>query len=118
VGPSCQVTGLGGGDPIARAKDAGDVDAFAAEMIEELMAGVVVADYADRQDAGAEVGEVEDGVGCAAWVGFGAAMAKDEDWGFAGDTGNFTGDKFVENEIAYYADGLAVEAGDEVEQAG
>jgi len=29
------------------------------------MAGGVVADYADRQDAGAEVGEVEDGVGCA-----------------------------------------------------
>jgi hypothetical protein len=56
VSPSGQVTGFGGRDPIAAAEDTGDVDAFAAEMIEELAAGVVIADYADGEDAGAEIG--------------------------------------------------------------
>ena len=45
-------------------------------------------------------------------------MAQDQDGGFAGDAGNFAGDEFVEDEIADYADGLAGEAGDDVEQAG
>ena len=100
------------------AEDAGNVDAFAAEMIEELAAGCVIADYADGEDAGAEVGQVEDGVGCSAWIRFGAAMAEDQDGGFAGDARNFAGDEFIEDEIAHYADGLAGEGGDDVEEAG
>ena len=66
VSPSCEVTGFGCGDPIACAEDAGDVDAFTAEMIEEFAAGIVIADYADGKDAGAEVGQVERSIGSAA----------------------------------------------------
>ena len=118
VGPSCEVTRFGRCDPIAGAEDAGDVDVFAAEMVEQLAATGVVTDYAYREDAGAEVSQVEDGVGGAAGIRFGAAMTDDQDRGFAGDAGNFAGDEFVEDEIAYYGDGLAREAGDDVEEAG
>ena len=45
-------------------------------------------------------------------------MAQDQDWGFAGDAGNFARDEFVQDEITYYADGLAGEGGDDVEEAG
>ena len=34
-------------------------------------------------------------------------MAQDQDRGFAGDTGNFAGDEFVQDKIPDYADGLA-----------
>ena len=118
VSPSCEVTRFGRCDPIASAEDAGDVDAFAAEMIEELAATRVVPDYAYGEDAGAEVSQVEGGVGGTAGIRFGAAMTDDQDRGFAGDAGNFAGDEFVEDEIAHYGDGLAREAGDDVEEAG
>jgi hypothetical protein len=45
-------------------------------------------------------------------------MADDQDRGFAGDAGNFAGNEFVEDEIAYYGDGLAGEGRDDVEEAG
>ena len=45
-------------------------------------------------------------------------MAEDQDWGFAGNAGNLAGDEFVQDEIANYADGLAGEAGDDVQKAG
>ena len=87
-------------------------------MIEELTAGGVVTDYPDGQDACAKISEVEDGISCAAWIRFGAAMADDQHWSFAGDAGNFAGDKFIEDKIADYADSLARKAGYDVEQAG
>jgi len=90
---------------------------FATEVIEELAACGVVADYSNGEDARAEVGEVEDGIGCAAWIRFGTAMTDDQDRGFARDAGNFAGDEFVENEIADYADGLAGEGRDDVQEA-
>ncbi len=86
-------------------------------MIEELAAGEVIAHDADGEDTRAEIGEVVNGVSCAAGIRFGAAMAEDKDRGFAGDARNFTGDEFVEHEIADDADGLAGEGGDDVEQA-
>jgi hypothetical protein len=118
MGPSGEVTRFCGRDPIAGAEDAGNVDVFAAEMIEELSASGVVADYSDGEDAGAEVGQVEDSVGCAAGIRFGAAMTNDQDWRFAGNAGNFAGNEFVENKIANHANSLARKDGDNIEKSG
>ena len=118
VRPAGEVARFGGGGPIAGAEDAGDVDPLAAEELEEFAAAFVVADDAYRQDARAEFCEIVHGVGCAAGIAFAFAMAEDQDGGFARDAGDFAGDEFVEDEVAYYADGLAGEGGDEVEEAG
>ena len=45
-------------------------------------------------------------------------MAEYQNRGFARDSGDFAGDEFVEDEIAYYADGLAWEGSYQVEEAG
>ncbi len=44
-------------------------------------------------------------------------MTQNQDWGFAGDAGNFAGSEFVEHEIADDADCLFWKCGDDIEQA-
>ena len=118
VGPAGEITRFGGGDPITGAEDAGSVDAFAAKMLEELAAALIVADDADGQDARAKIGEVEDGIGRATGIGFGAAMTQDQYGRLAGHAGNFAGDEFIEDEIADDADRLAREGCNDIEKAG
>jgi hypothetical protein len=61
---------------------------------------------ADREDASAEVREVIYGIGGASGVSLRAAMSQNQHGGFAGNSGDFTGNKLVKDKISDYANRL------------
>lgn len=118
MGPTGKIARLRGRHPISRSDNSGNIYAFAPEVLEQRAAGFISPYDTHREHAGAEVGEIIDGICCSAGIGFRSAMTEDENRRFAGNTGNFAGNKLVENKIAENANCLAGECGDDVEQAG
>jgi len=113
VGPSGEEAGFGRSGPAIDAENAGDVDFFVAEELEEAFAGFVFADGGDGNDFGAEGGEIVGGVGAAAGDDLGFAMLENENGGFAGDASDVAELESVGDEIAEDDDGFGGEALDD-----
>ena len=116
--PAGEEARLGGGEPVAGGDDAGGGDALSAKMVEDGAAAGIGSEHANGKDAGTEICEIVDGVGCAAWIGFCAAVAQDQHRGFARDARDFARGKFIEHEIADDADGLLRKGRDDIEEPG
>src|SRR5215471_8504664 len=83
VGPASEETRLSGSGPAFGTNDAGRVDVAFTESVDELDAGVIVADGGDGDDLGAEGGEIVGGVGATSGNELCFAMAKDQDGSFS-----------------------------------
>ena len=75
-----------------------------AESLKQQAAGLVVADYADRQNVDPQVGEIVDGVGRASRHDAAFTMFQDQHRRFARDPGNLSENKFVSHQIAEHGD--------------
>jgi hypothetical protein len=75
-------------------------------MIQQGLAAFILAHDADRQNARAKVREVVHGIGCAARVSLRATMSQNQHRGFAGNSGDFSGNKLVKDKISDYANRL------------
>ena len=106
VGPAGEDACFGGSGPTFDAQDTRNVDAFAAEISDERIAGGIIADGAEGKDPGAEGRKIVGGVGASAWNEMRFPMAKDQDGGFARDTRNLAKLKLISDKIAEENDGF------------
>ncbi len=74
------------------------------ERFDQQAAWLVIANYTDGQDIDIEGGQIAHGIRAAAWNQRSLAVLQDQDRSFARDTGDFTVDEFVGNQVAQNCD--------------
>jgi hypothetical protein len=99
VRPASEKAAFGGRGPALYPKDAGNVNALAAEMSDQRISCRVIAHSGDGQDPRAEGGEIIGGVGAAARNNLSFSMFEDQDRRFARNARDFTILEFVGDEI-------------------
>src|SRR5580704_3672136 len=104
--PSSKEAGLCGSCPAFYSEDAGDVHAFASKISDKCFSSLIVSDGANGKDASAEGRKIIGSVGPAAGGEMRFAMAKDQNGGFARDTGNLAKLILICDKISKENDGL------------
>jgi hypothetical protein len=106
VRPAGKEAGFGRSRPAFYTEEAGEIDAFAAEIVDQRVARGIVADGADGEHPRAEGGKIVGSIGATAGNELRFAMAKNQDGRFARDARNFAELEFVGNKIAEENDGF------------
>src|SRR5579864_2675880 len=116
--PAREVTRFRGGGPAARANDSRDIHLLAMEVFDEGVSSGVIAYSTHGQNSCGQIDEIVRGIRAAARDYLCLLVTQNQNGRFARDARDFSGDVFVDDEIAENDDGLPRKCRDNIQQAG
>src|SRR5579864_29194 len=116
--PAREVTRFRGGGPAARANDSRDIHLLAMEVFDEGVSSGVIAYSTHGQNSCGQIDEIVRGIRAAARDYLCLLVTQNQNGRFAKNARDFSGDVFIDDEIAENDDGLPRKRRDNIQQAG